>query len=79
MADTIAIIGTQLVTMLGLLYYLGQRIDGQGRELRSEIRAVRAELQSQLRDEIGGLRAEVAAMRAELSARLDAHIERHAT
>lgn len=78
-ADTLAIIGTQVVTVLGVLYYLGQRIDRQGRELREEMRATRSELREELRAMGADIRGELRTARAELTPRLDAHVERHAT
>jgi hypothetical protein len=88
-ADTLAVIGTQLVTMLGVLYYLGQRIDRLGRDLRGEmtetrkelhgaITATRKELHGEIRATRQELRDEITTSRGELAARLDAHIERHA-
>lgn len=80
-ADTFAIIATQLVTVLGILYYLGQRIDcsesSLGQRMDSLGRDLRGEL-AELRREQATTRAELSARIDPLSGRLDVHIERHA-
>lgn len=72
-ADTWTIVATQLLTTLGIVYFLVQRMDNLGRDLGARIDGVRDELGARIdrvRDELG---ARIDAQ----TARIDAHIERH--
>jgi HAMP domain-containing protein len=72
-ADTWAIIGTQLITMLGLLYFMITRMDALARDLRGEIGQVRGEI-GQVRGEIGQLGDELRGEMGQLEGRLRGEI-----
>ncbi|MGH3442892.1 MAG: hypothetical protein ACRDUY_12790 [Nitriliruptorales bacterium] len=60
--DTLTIVATQILTTLGIVYFLVTRMDALGRDLRQEF---------------GARFDRVEARIDALSARIDAHIERH--
>jgi hypothetical protein len=67
----IALMGTTLALVVGALFRLTSKIDGQGSELRGAIEAQGRDLGTR----IDSLTARVDA----LNARMDAHLERHAS
>lgn len=72
-ADTLTIVATQLLTMLGIVYFLVTRMDTLGRDLRQEfgLRFDRVEAR------IDRLEADIGTRIDAQTARIDAHIERH--
>jgi hypothetical protein len=78
----IGLTGTTLALLVGVLFRLGSKIEAQGRDLRAAIdyngRDLRAAIDYQGRD----LRAAIDALTGRvdaLNARMDAHLERHAS
>jgi hypothetical protein len=67
----IGLLGTALAVLVGAYFRLGSRIDAQGRELRAAI-------ESQGRELRAAIEAQTARIDA-LNARMDAHLERHAS
>jgi hypothetical protein len=83
-AQTWTAIGLLAATLLGLLVYLGTRIDALGSEMRSQFQAQRARIDTlsarmdtlAVRVEEQG--AQLADMIYELAVKLDDHLKRHA-
>lgn len=76
-ADAWTIIATQLVTTLGIIYFLVQRMDVLGRDLRTGLGARIDRVESQLGARIEAVRDDLGARIDAQTARIDAHIERH--
>jgi hypothetical protein len=78
----IALLGTALAVLMGAFFRLGSKIDGLGRDLGERIDAQGRDLgeriDAQGRDLGGRIDAQTARIDA-LNARMDAHLERHAS
>jgi hypothetical protein len=78
----VALMGTTLALLVGALFRLTTKIDAQGSELRAAIngqgRELRTAIDAQGRDL--GIRIDALTGRVDtLNARMDAHLERHAS
>lgn len=78
-------IGLLAATLLGSLFYLGQRIDGLGARLDSRIDSLAGEIRGQssridaLSTRVEGLGSQLGDRIYELAAKLDDHLRRHAS
>jgi hypothetical protein len=67
----IGLLGTALAVLVGAYFRLGSRIESQGRELRVAIESQGRELRVAIESQTARIDA--------LNARMDAHLERHAS